>query len=308
MTASALLVSPQGRLRAGWRAALFVLLLMVFGMVATETAALIPTPATDPDRLRETAMLHAAVTMAIVYTAIAASALAATWIMVRFVDRTGWSYVGLGARDLAARPVTLSFVAGALAIGIPCVVLIAAGWLDVQSAPAAPLSPLADAGLALLILVPAALAEEAMMRGYLLSVLGEGIGRWGALLVTSSVFAMLHLRNPGMSAEALAVVALAGIFLGAIRYATSSLYAAWAAHLAWNFTLGVGFHALVSGTTIARSGWQTLDSGPDWATGGAWGPEGGLAAVLGLLAATSLLVIRRPRALAPAATNDTTNA
>jgi hypothetical protein len=38
--------------------------------------------------------------------------------------------------------------------------------------------------------------------------------------------------------------------------------------------------------------WRTIDSGPDWATGGPWGPEGGAAAAAGLLLTTFLLVAR----------------
>jgi xanthosine utilization system XapX-like protein len=150
----------------------------------------------------------------------------------------------------------------------------------------------------LAVLVPAALAEELMMRGYLLSALADGMGRGAGLLVTSIVFALLHVGNPGMAPGALVVVGLAGIFLGAVRFATSSLYAAWAAHLAWNVVLGVVLHALVSGTGMAVEGWRTLDTGPDWATGGSWGPEGGVPAAAGLLVATWYLIGRHRGAFA----------
>lgn len=131
------------------------------------------------------------------------------------------------------------------------------------------------------------------MRGYLLSSLADGMGRWSALVLTSVAFALLHAGNPGMSPGALVVVGLAGIFLGAVRFATSSLYAAWAAHFAWNAVLALVLHALVSGAALPGSGWRTVDAGPDWATGGPWGPEGGVPAALGLAAATALLIRRR---------------
>ncbi|MBV9879811.1 MAG: hypothetical protein JO180_04905, partial [Gemmatirosa sp.] len=44
-------------------------------------------------------------------------------------------------------------------------------------------------------------------------------------------------------------------------------------------------------------GYRTVDAGPDWLTGGPWGPEGGLAAGAGMLAALALLVRGRPSLL-----------
>ena len=307
MSASALLVSPQGRLRAGWRAALFLVVLVVLVALANALLGVAIVASADVGESPYAARVHYLLLQAGAYAAVALGALAANWVMLRFVDRGSWSYVGLARRNLAARRVAAGFAAGAIAIAMPCALLIAVGWLAVSASEARMFSPPAEAALALLVLVPAALAEELMMRGYLLSALADALGRWWALLGTSVLFAVLHVRNPGMTSEALAVVALAGVFLGAVRYATSSLYAAWAAHLAWNVALGVAFHALVSGTVVAESGWRTLDSGPDWATGGSWGPEGGIAAAAGLVAAI-LLVVRRPRLLGAGDANVISNA
>jgi hypothetical protein len=38
-------------------------------------------------------------------------------------------------------------------------------------------------------------------------------------------------------------------------------------------------HAPVSGMSMPAPDYQTVDAGPDWLTGGAWGPESGLVAV-----------------------------
>ena len=304
MTESALSHAPQGRLRAGWRVLAFCLLLVPILGIGGYIAAAIG--AGVAGRLAGHGQaVRADVFAVFVYGWSALGTLAATWTMLRFVERRGWDYVGLQRSAAAPRRLGFGLCAGTLAIAVPCLALIALGWLDLQRAPATAVSPAPEAALALLLLVPAALAEELLIRGYLLSAIADGIGRWWALVLTSVLFALLHFRNPGMTPAALSVVALAGIFLGAMRYATSSLYAAWAAHLAWNVVLGVGLHAVVSGTSVAAAGWRTVDSGPDWATGGAWGPEGGLAAALGLLATTSFLIIHRPRV---AGTNDTTTA
>ncbi|NUQ19420.1 MAG: CPBP family intramembrane metalloprotease, partial [Gemmatimonadaceae bacterium] len=235
MSASALLVSPQGRLRAGWRAALFLVLVIVLASLAQLLVAIGARFAGD------TTGDHALIT----WLGVVAGALAAHWVMIRFIDRDSWSYVGLARRDAAARRVLPGLALGTLAVGVPCAALLLAGWLRIDAAPPAGESLAAQsAGLALFLL-PAAFAEELLMRGYLLSSLADGIGRWSALVLTSVVFALLHVGNPGMSAGALVVVGLAGVFLGAVRFATSSLYAAWAAHFAWNAVLALVLHALV---------------------------------------------------------------
>ncbi|NUO62564.1 MAG: CPBP family intramembrane metalloprotease [Gemmatimonadaceae bacterium] len=284
MSASALLMSSQGRLRSGWRAALFLLLVVALSPLATLLLALPARIAGRP--------LPGDATMT-VWLGGVVGALAAHWVMLRFVDRAPWSYVGLSRAQGSAARVTPGLALGALAVGIPCAILLAAGWLQLQAASGS--WGAAESARLVVMLLVAALTEELLMRGYLLSALADGVGRWTALAVTSVVFALLHLNNPGMSPGALVVVGLAGIFLGAVRFATSSLYAAWAAHFAWNAVLALVLHALVSGSSLAGAGWRTVDAGPDWATGGAWGPEGGVPAALGLVAATSLLIIRRRR-------------
>ena len=291
MNLSALFLSAQGRLRSGWRAALFLVLFTTFAEIGQAVVAI-------PGWLGGSARTIVAAEIPLTWIAIVAAGLVAHLVMLVFVDRTGWSYVGLAPAEASGRRVAAGFALGALAIAVPCAILLALGWLDVVRDPASAPRFGRELLTVLAVLVPAALAEELMMRGYLLSALADGMGRTASLVTTSIVFALLHVNNPGMEPGALVVVGLAGIFLGAVRFATSSLYAAWAAHLAWNVVLGVVLHALVSGTSVAAAGWRTLDSGPDWATGGTWGPEGGVPAAAGLLVATWYLIGRHRAAFA----------
>lgn len=286
MSVAALFLSAQGRLRSGWRAALFLLLFTTFAEIAQAIVA-IPAllPGAHPGAI-------VAAEIPLTWVSIVVAGLAAHLVMLVFVDRAGWDYVALAPAAASATRVTAGFALGAAAIGVPCLVLLGLGWLDLVRDPASAPRVGRELATVLAVLIPAALAEELMVRGYLLSALSDGMGRIAGLLTTSIVFALLHVNNPGMEPGALVVVGLAGIFLGAVRFATSSLYAAWAAHLAWNVVLGVVLHALVSGTSMAASGWRTLDTGPDWATGGTWGPEGGVPAAAGLLVATWYLIGR----------------
>lgn len=210
-------------------------------------------------------------------------------LVIRLFHGWDWSYAGLGRAALQPRRVAAGAAIGALAIGVPSALLLAAGFLRAE--PASPGSSIASAAAFAVLLFPAALWEELAMRGYLLSVLRDAVNVPVALALTSVVFGALHMQQQGATALSTLAVTLAGFFLGAIRLATGSLYAAFAAHLAWNLVLAAVFHTPLSGIGLAAPDYRVLDDGPDWLTGGTWGPEGGIPAMLGL--AVGLLIIKR---------------
>jgi hypothetical protein len=92
-----------------------------------------------------------------------------------------------------------------------------------------------------------------------------------------------------VTVQSFCIVTLAGVFLGAIRLSFRSVYASSAAHAAWNWVLAVAFHASVSGMRFDAPDYRTVEQGPDWLTGGQWGPEGGVAAALGMLVVLAYL-------------------
>jgi uncharacterized protein len=147
---------------------------------------------------------------------------------------------------------------------------------------------------ALSVLVPAALAEELVARGYAWTVLAEWRGPAAATAATSVAFAALHALNPGVTLLSLVCVLLAGVLLALVRWQTGSLAAAWLAHLAWNVVLVVLAHAPVSGLSFAAPAWRLVPRGPEWLTGGAYGPEGSLVTAMALAAAIVLLSRRLP--------------
>jgi membrane protease YdiL (CAAX protease family) len=222
-----------------------------------------------------------------------AAALAATALMVRSINVRPWSDVGLSRSAARPRLFGLGWCLGFAAIGVACGALLALGWLRIV--PAEPGSSLGAAARITVFLLPAALAEEVLCRGYLLTVIRERIGTRGAVGTTSVAFGLLHLSNPGWTIESVTIVVMAGIFLAAVRVAYDSLYAAWAAHTAWNWVMAVPLHAPVSGLRLESPDYRAVSAGPEWITGGAWGPEGGLAAALGMLMCLYYLYARRRR-------------
>jgi membrane protease YdiL (CAAX protease family) len=213
--------------------------------------------------------------------------------MLRWIERRGWDMVGMGRE--AARPALFGSGAaiGALAIGVPSLLLLGVGQLRAERTPDGSWWGVALSTLG--VLAPAALFEELLVRGYPFVVLREAGGTFAAVALTSAVFGVLHLQNPGATAASVTVVALAGVFLAAVLLATGSLWAAFAAHLAWNWTMSGLLHAAVSGLPFAAPDYRVVDAGPDWLTGGGWGPEGGAGAAGGMLLALTYLWRRARR-------------
>ena len=225
--------------------------------------------------------------------ALLASALLAHAFTFRIVEPRQWASIRLDAASFEPRSIAMAAILGALAVGVPSLVLLAIGWLRAE--PSIGGSSVVTGLSALLFLAPAALWEELMFRGYAFTVLSEWLHPAAALGLTSVVFGLVHLQNSGASVASILVVILAGVFLGGVLLVTRSLYAAFAAHVAWNWTLAGALHAAVSGIPFTTPDYRIVDAGPDWATGGVWGPEGGVPAALGLSVATIYLYLRRRR-------------
>ena len=285
MRAAALLFTAAGALRAPWRLLAFLAAALVGMYLAFNLAyPLVAGPAWFFARWR----LEAASWLTVL-------ALVIAHVAAFRVGGGDWASVGLDARARRPRVVLPAALVGALAIGVPSVALVGVGWL--RGGPAPDGSSLAH-GLRLLVaLAPAALWEELLFRGYAFAVLREALGEGAALVLTAATFGLLHLQNTGANLQAVGQVVFAGVWLGGVLLATGSLWAAWAAHLAWNWTMAALLHAPVSGIGFGAPDWRLVDAGPDWATGGAWGPEAGLGATLGMAVALVFTVTysARPR-------------
>jgi uncharacterized protein len=283
LTARDFFRDPTGTVRPPWR-------LAIFG-VASVVSLLVVNGAIAPFVSGAISLTGARV---VLYPwVLLASAIVAHIATFHFVEPRRWAAVALDRSAVRVKPIATAAILGILAVGLPCGALLAIGWLRVAPAPEG--SSLMLAASTALFLAPAAFWEELVFRGYGFAVLVEWWGRRAALGVTSAVFGLVHLQNAGATWASVAVVALAGLFLGAVLLLTRSLYAAFAAHLTWNWTLAAVLHTAVSGIPFDTPDYQVIDAGPDWATGGVWGPEGGVPAAIGLLVAMIYLYVRRGR-------------
>jgi membrane protease YdiL (CAAX protease family) len=137
----------------------------------------------------------------------------------------------------------------------------------------------------------AAVTEELVFRGILFRVLEERTGTWIALLATSVLFGAMHLTNPDATVWGVVAIAVeAGGMLGAAYAATRTLWLPIGIHFGWNFAAAGIFGTVVSGNDTAQGLLRGVTSGPVLLSGGEFGPEGSLLAVLAGLMLTAVFL------------------
>jgi hypothetical protein len=139
----------------------------------------------------------------------------------------------------------------------------------------------------------AGVIEETLFRGLLFRLSSKILGTWGALLLTSSLFGAAHAFNRGATVSSSLAIALeAGILLGAAYAATQRLWVPIGLHIGWNFAEGSIFSMSVSGNTLKEGLFRGSLSGPRILTGGQFGPEASIIAVIVCLAAALYFILR----------------
>ncbi|MCZ8322825.1 MAG: CPBP family intramembrane metalloprotease [Novosphingobium sp.] len=123
--------------------------------------------------------------------------------------------------------------------------------------------------------------EEILLRGIVFRQIEAWLGSWIALAASSALFGVLHIGNPGATwFSSLAIAIEAGILLGAAYMLTRRLWLAIGIHAAWNFTQGWVFSVPVSGGEAPLGLLITRRVGPDWLTGGDFGLEASVVAMV----------------------------
>lgn len=127
--------------------------------------------------------------------------------------------------------------------------------------------------------------EELLVRGLIYGVFVRRYHVLGAALISSLVFAVLHVGNDNMTVLAFINLTLYGVSMAWLLHRSCSLMAACAFHSMWNFAQGLIFGFPVSGiASLSQSSVLTCSlSSSNLINGGAFGPEGGLATTLVLV-------------------------
>jgi membrane protease YdiL (CAAX protease family) len=137
------------------------------------------------------------------------------------------------------------------------------------------------------------LYEEIMFRGYVLQRLAERAGRAAAVIVSSVIFAFLHVFNPGSDPFGIFNTIIIGVLLSVLYFRTRSLWMPVGFHFAWNFFLGYVYSLPVSGLPLHGLLEVTEVDPGSRLSGGSYGPEAGLACTIALAIWGAWLIWRR---------------
>ena len=269
----------EGRLRAGWR--IFIYLVLQMGLVLIANAAIKHVFGGPPEDKTLSIAARGLLVIAI--------ATPAVWTARKLLDRKTWVSLGLRLDRQAVLDALFGFTLSGLMVAVIFVVLYYSGLLTVELVGwTGSFSPVL--GLALWMFgigLAVGWSEEIVFRGYLLQNLRDGIELWRAVALMCVFYGAVHMPNPNstlLSGTLIAVIGFLRIF-GWLR--TSQLWLSMGMHAGWNFFQGPVFGFHVSGVGNSTLVQHTL-TGPDWLTGGSFGPEAGLvvlpAVLLGLLA------------------------
>jgi uncharacterized protein len=235
------------------------------------------------------ALRAAGAPLAVVSWVVAALALVAMIAVERLTVGRGPAAIGFNPQHVVRDSLAGLFL-GAAMFSAVVLILAIAGFYRIAT-----VHVTSDLLRAALILVPGAVIEEVLFRGVLFRLFEEWAGTWIALAVSALVFGFLHGANPGASwLSSIAIALEAGVLLAAAFVVTKNLWFPIAIHFAWNFCEGPVYGTQISGREFGASAIAAHVTGPVWMTGGGFGPEAGLPAmVVGTIVAIALLAYAR---------------
>ena len=254
-------------LRAGWKIALFVLMIGAPGVALHRTlpGSILGNPAAG-------ALLAVGLLML------------ASWVMTRFCNRKPLAAIGLWFHDRTLRELGLGMLLGFVMMSGIVLIELALGYIHVGWRGLTLSEAAGVVAVSALIFSLAAFVEELLFRGYAFQTLMQMITFAPAVLVMSLFFGLGHVFNPHATLLSTANVVLAGVWLSFAYLKTRGLWLPLGLHFAWNFAQTTIYAFPTSGLTFDdRKLWTLEQTGPDWITGGAFGPEGGVLATVALL-------------------------
>jgi membrane protease YdiL (CAAX protease family) len=283
----------EQRLRAGWRLLIqFILMFLFVGFGILGVQQILADPLT-------------------VYTTIPQflGIILSVWLAAKLLDKRSFFDYGIKVTNQWTKDFFMGCLIAALSIGTIFLIQWSLGWITIieygwESELETPFTAGFISFFAAMLMV--GFHEELLSRGYQLLNITEGlnhpaVGLHGALvtaiLLTSSLFGFMHFFNPNASFISTFNIILAGIILAIPYILTGSLGISVGLHFSWNFVMGGILGFPVSGMNIEYSILRIQQTGADFFTGGAFGPEAGILGLLGMaiMLGGSLVYIKQSR-------------
>lgn len=267
-------LSPEEpRLRAGWRLLVQFILVQVIALIIgiPITILYIVAPVIDFFLLN------------LILSTIAVPI--SVYIARRFIDRRSFVSLGLNWDTQALKDIWVGFWIAGVMMAVIFVIELAAGWLEYQGTGwegESMVEFLFSLLVWCLIFLAVGIYEEMNSRGYHLQNIEEGSNLPTAVLLSSFIFGLEHMTNPNVWWAALVGITVAGLFLAYAYLRTRQLWLPIGLHIGWNIFEGVVFGFPVSGIQLPGLIKHQV-YGPEYFTGGLFGPEAGLVLLLGII-------------------------
>lgn len=195
-----------------------------------------------------------------------------------------------------AKYIITGVIIGVLLQCLTILIIIINGSFEIVS-----VNPISDMIIPFTVAFSVAIFEEILIRGIIFRIMEEKLGSYISLLITAIIFGALHLANPNSTLlSGLCVGIEAGFLMGAAYIYARNLWFPIAIHFAWNFMQSGIFGAITSGNEKTSSLLTTKITGSQLFTGGAFGPEGTIQAIIFCsLASIALLILSGNKIISP---------
>lgn len=205
--------------------------------------------------------------------------LGVVWLYRKYIDKKSFKSLGFDFSNYRNDFIT-GIISGFGLIASGFVILMLMGKLSISDVS---FNWLLIVGYILLFSI-AALNEEIMIRGYILNNLFQSMNKYVALIISSLLFASMHLANANITFLSVTNIFLAGILLGIYYVQKQNLWLPISLHFSWNFFQGPVFGFEVSGVNVNGVINQEIQ-GSNLITGGQFGFEGSILATFLILVA-----------------------
>jgi len=272
----------DGRLRSGWRFAIFLVAFFFSGFFFANLANIVVNQF----------QLKGGPSYLVGSIASLIPAILVGWLCGKYLEDLPFRALGVWFTEDWWKRLLFGLMIGGFSLGLSIIIAVIFGGLSFRINP-----NLESSGVmlsliwSLAIFAVAGAFEEVLFRGYILQTFFRNQLPWFALVLTSILFASVHLGNPSATAFSIFNTFTAGIWFAVGYWKTRDLWLPFGMHVTWNWLQGFVLGVEVSGLRdiITSPLLKEIDNGPAWLTGDNYGIEGGIVTTIALIVSTIVI-------------------
>ncbi len=280
MSINQVFIDESGRIRSGWRFAIFLsVFILLAAILGGVTASILHSvPAGFAPGSAEFLAVNGVVSLV--------PAVLVGWFCGKYLEALPFKALGASFTEGWLKHLILGIVIGAATLAIAVLMALISGGLSFQfNSEAGTSAIISTLAVSSLIFAVAAAFEEVFFRGYMLQTFARAGYAWLAIALTSAFFGSVHMGNPDAGIISTLNTIFAGVWFGIAYLKTRDLWFVLGLHLMWNWMQGAFFGIEVSGLKqiVTDPLLKEIDRGPVWLTGENYGIEGGIACTVAIV-------------------------